>query len=228
MNAADRISGVASQDGFLLKIPPGARVLELGCGSGTKLQRVHELNPSAELWGCDIVPVTSLPDSARFAVVNLEHDKLPYADGYFDVIIMIHVLEHLAHHALVAEEARRVLRPGGLVYIEAPNFRSTLLPSFLFHVEQGNPVNFYDDPSHVRPWTKGGLFFYLRGHDFLVQSVGLTRPLRLLPLATYRLLRALLRGDRQAATNALWTVVGWSVYAIGRKPASQSESWKSR
>jgi len=54
--------------------------------------------------------------------------ELPFADGSFDVVHSYSVLQHLpkADVRRVAAEIRRVLRPGGLAWIEMPNARGPL------------------------------------------------------------------------------------------------------
>ncbi len=48
-------------------------------------------------------------------------DRLPCADGSFQLVIMKHVLEHTARPREALAEIRRVLRPGGGVYIAVPH-----------------------------------------------------------------------------------------------------------
>lgn len=64
-------------------------------------------------------------------------------------------------HIQLAHEIYRVLKPNGVVYVEAPDWKTILVPSIGFRREQHHPFNFYDDISHVKPWTKHGLFEYL-------------------------------------------------------------------
>ena len=46
--------------------------------------------------------------------------RLPFLDGVFACVLSINVLEHLPDPDLALREAVRVLRPGGLVYLQAP------------------------------------------------------------------------------------------------------------
>jgi SAM-dependent methyltransferase len=48
-------------------------------------------------------------------------ENLPYADNSFDVVHTSHVFEHLENPLAAAKEANRVLKPGGLLFIEVPN-----------------------------------------------------------------------------------------------------------
>ncbi len=47
-----------------------------------------------------------------------------YRENLFDVVSMFDVIEHLTDPVEYLKEVRRILRPGGLLYIETPNFNS--------------------------------------------------------------------------------------------------------
>jgi ubiquinone/menaquinone biosynthesis C-methylase UbiE len=67
-------------------------------------------------------------DKSPFDCKNFERadplEGLTYPDGYFEEIFCIHVLEHIerADHAAFLKELYRVTKPGGLIYIEVPDF----------------------------------------------------------------------------------------------------------
>jgi SAM-dependent methyltransferase len=77
--------------------------------------------------------------------------KLPYADGSVDHISCLAVLEHLSRPEIAVEEMARVLRPGGLIYLESPGLQ---------------PYHGY--PSHFHNFT-------LTGHDALLARFGFGR-----------------------------------------------------
>jgi len=45
---------------------------------------------------------------------------LPFADGTFDIVIALHVIEHIEQPQLLAREVSRVLRPGGVCFLATP------------------------------------------------------------------------------------------------------------
>lgn len=51
-------------------------------------------------------------------------DRIPCADGAFDCVVSIEVIEHVENHARFVREALRVTRPGGTVIVSTPNVLS--------------------------------------------------------------------------------------------------------
>lgn len=75
---------------------------------------------------------------------NLESDKLPIEDGSISLLVALSVIEHLKDPGNFLAEAKRVLKKGGILLMVVPNFKY-------------NYSHFYDDPTHVRPYTSLGI-----------------------------------------------------------------------
>lgn len=204
---------------FLTRIGPTDRVLDAGCGRGGMCSAIIAQRPEVEVFGVDLDASPLLPDGVGFTRVDLDKDRLPFPDDYFDIILFIHVIEHLFQPLHIAPEFRRVLRDGGLLYVETPNWVSSLVPSLSFHREQHGPFNFYDDPTHVRPWSKHGLYEFVTqfcGLDAV--KVGTVRNWLRVPLNVVDCSRGLISGQRAKVISAVANATGWSIYAIGKKP----------
>lgn len=115
--------GAARLAAALPHVPPGARVLDLGCGLTDLPSRL----PSYV--GCDRSPEILLVQRARFpSAVFFEWDfaesDAPVglaAQGPFDVVLLLAVLEHVEKpHRLVAR-AVSLLGPGGRLVVTTPH-----------------------------------------------------------------------------------------------------------
>src|SRR5205823_1278171 len=91
------------------------------------------------------------PPNTDFVKANLEREKLPWPDGSFDAITCMHVVEHLQSMTNLWSEAARLLKPGGRIYVETPGLRSVTTASPPADVRGKVTLNFYDDPTHIRP-----------------------------------------------------------------------------
>jgi ubiquinone/menaquinone biosynthesis C-methylase UbiE len=101
-------------------LPPGTRLLEVGCGVGAVLGILGDAFPGVVLAGVDIEQRQLETVRAHLASLGLQADlrqgdarELPWDDASFDHVWMMWLLEHVAGPAAVLREARRVLVPGG-------------------------------------------------------------------------------------------------------------------
>jgi SAM-dependent methyltransferase len=97
------------------------RLLDIGAGRGELLRRAVEL----EWFAVGIEPSPTFAEYAsRFSMGEIRREPIErcgFADGSFDVVVLSAVLEHLYQPDNMIREVARVLRPGGLVYIDVPN-----------------------------------------------------------------------------------------------------------
>jgi trans-aconitate 2-methyltransferase len=110
----------------LLDPQPGDRVLDLGCAAGAITHYLSTFD--AEPVGIDFEPLAierarELFPGLRFEVADAT--QLPFADAGFDKAVAADFVEHIEDETFVAmcAELRRVLVPGGLFAIYAPNPR---------------------------------------------------------------------------------------------------------
>jgi len=97
-----------------------SRVLDLGCGTGRHTTAL--IDRGFEVFGCD-TSAEALAILGRLApgidLQRCEMTGLPYTDAFFDAVVCNHVLQHgrLADVRRAAGEIRRVLRPGGGLFL---------------------------------------------------------------------------------------------------------------
>lgn len=203
---------------FFLSFQKESRVLELGCGIGRNAMFIKNYYNNIEYHGVDILNKEKVDEYIDYKNCNLENNKLPYEDNYFDKIIFTHVIEHLKDPLSLGSEINRVLKSGGKIYVEAPNWSSILVPSFGFHREQHNPFNFYDDPTHIKPWTKHGIYEFLSDNcDLKVAKVGIVRNWIRIPFDILIVIYGLISGNRKRIISSFWNIYGWCVFGIGKK-----------
>jgi SAM-dependent methyltransferase len=98
---------------------PGSRLLDAGCGRYLRFCR--EFASDAEVVGVDLEQTFETRNQHRPFAVRGDIGALPFASGYFDMVISRSVIEHLTDPPRVFREFYRVLRPGGKVVIITPN-----------------------------------------------------------------------------------------------------------
>lgn len=106
------------------RLPKGGKVLDVGCGTGEHLHRAED----AGLRAFGVEPAPAMLAVARSNVPTAEIKQgvatdLPFGDAEFDLVIMVEVLRYLdrpdTEKALL--EARRVLKPGGQLFVTLVN-----------------------------------------------------------------------------------------------------------
>lgn len=107
-------------------IPQGARTIEAGCGNG---RVVHKLNLlGLNCTGLDFAPSTIIKlrqifSDYMFCVGDVRH--LSLRDSSYDAYISLGVLEHFEDSSdmrLALQEAARVVKPDGILFLEVPFF----------------------------------------------------------------------------------------------------------
>lgn len=101
---------------------PGARVLEIGSGTGTLLSRLRTQGFDAQ--GVEL-NATLIEEGRKWhgdlPVQQVTGTALPFADRTFDIVMSFDVFEHIPDSDAHLREVRRVLRPGGTYLVQTPN-----------------------------------------------------------------------------------------------------------
>jgi 2-polyprenyl-3-methyl-5-hydroxy-6-metoxy-1,4-benzoquinol methylase len=138
------------------------KVLEIGAGAGDTLVAIKSAGLAMEVVGAELLPLNNTnqdhPMIDRFIICDIEKDDLDLSSGYFDVILMGDVLEHLIDPWNVIGKLSHFLKPGGLMIASVPNIRyyPAMIKVFLkgsFEYEQSGTF----DKTHLRFFCKKDL-----------------------------------------------------------------------
>lgn len=152
-------------------LPPPARIFEIGYGSGALLGRLHA--DGYAVAGIDsgqagLAPVPPVPAGAlrhgAASALRPRADEAPY-----DLVLAIHVIEHVADPIETLSAACRLLRPGGRILVITPDADSLGLSLF------GAAWWMLEDPTHIALFSPQSLTQALGAAGFDRPTIG--RPL---------------------------------------------------
>ena len=143
----------------------GSKLLDLGSGRGEFLHGFARQ-------GFDAIGIDrSRPSAPKFSepVIEADYERsgLPFADGEFSVLFSKSVFEHITDISSLLRECHRVLVPSGRMIALVPDWTAQWR-------------HFYDDWTHVRPFTLNGLRECVACHGFQVKEALRFRQLPLL------------------------------------------------
>jgi SAM-dependent methyltransferase len=124
-------------------IKPGQKFLDIGCGRGEFLRGFIDCGVQGHGVDRSRAAEKYCPE-ADLRKADLENEKLPYPDNYFDVIYSKSVIEHFYYPEKLVQEMYRVLKPGGLAI--------TLCPDWEF-----NYKIYFEDYTHRTPFMQNSL-----------------------------------------------------------------------
>jgi SAM-dependent methyltransferase len=173
-----------------------------------------ELRPDLRLSSADKAGSPErYPAGCEFHRLDVESETFPWPDASIDGITCMHLVEHLRRFDLLVNEIARLLKPGGRVYFETPHPKTVELPRLGKHPAGTFTMNFFDDPTHVRPVPVSELAEQVRGNGLEVVASGTSRNWI---FAGMHPLFCLLPASRKKFTARVhW--IGWSAYLIAMK-----------
>ena len=186
---------LAAEIGY--ELSPQNMLLDLGCAD-----RFLEPACKSENWNYRGLDYTD---------VNFELGTFPVENNSVDFAVSLAVIEHLRDPENFISEVYRCLKPGGVVYLSTPNF-------------QLDWKNFYNDPTHVRPYTPESIEQLLKLTGFT--SVASFPGLRCKDISWYRgknrFMKAFyllpFRGDTTWPVPQFLRGHARSIFALARKP----------
>lgn len=185
----------------------GGRIIEIGSAEGGNLNAMGE-HGAAELVGTDINE-PRLVDARKIAkmldqeIVYSSHDIIfqppaPEWAGHFDLALLRDVIEHLDETETALANIRRVLKPGGYLYVTFPPYYSP----------------FGGHQQTLASWSSWIPFFHLLPKPIFEAMIASGRPADKVEVRRLRKIRMTTDKFRRAATAAGYSIVDEKFYLI--------------
>lgn len=130
---------------FIKSIPQNGRVLDLGCGKGKTIRLIQAFRPDVVIDACDLTDMTVfLPAGVHFIKCEAATAPEHFEVNTYDAIFNEHVIEHLVYPNGMMEACLTLLKSGGRVFIETPNWTRLAVPF--------SPLYFWNDYTHIHPY----------------------------------------------------------------------------
>lgn len=154
-------------------VPNCEKLLDIGCGNGVLKEFVNDrVN---KIYGIDKDKKMFLNVNKRkyfeLKAVDLDKEKIPYENNYFDCITCLDVIEHVVDPNFLLSQVYRVLKQKGLFIISTPNIRfsdhlTKLLLKGIF--PKTSLDNDLYDGGHIHFFTYQDLYNLLKKHKFSI------------------------------------------------------------
>ncbi|MEP6898544.1 MAG: class I SAM-dependent methyltransferase [Rhodanobacter sp.] len=147
---------------YLPRPKTGQTLLDIGCGNGEFLSKARDAG--WDVTGIDPDPKAALAATQRGLDVHCGSiESMADRSNSFDVVTLSHVLEHVHEPVDFMLAVGRLLKPGGLVYIDTPNIDSRGAKRW------GKNWRGLEAPRHL-------VLFNLDGLKMLLRHTGFTQP----------------------------------------------------
>lgn len=146
------------------------QVLEVGCGKARTARSLLQRHPRAQVEGIEpnlgLVQGHAMRPQPGLSVRAGVGEALPFANGQFDMVWMLKSLHHIPDPDAALDEAVRVLRPGGWLYVSEP----------VYEGELNALVRLYNDEGAVRARAQQALDALARRESLAEQRWAFVQP----------------------------------------------------
>ncbi|BCB97298.1 hypothetical protein JZK55_22200 [Dissulfurispira thermophila] len=170
-----RLFEINSKDNFFLyRIPYNRtkKILDVGCGNGSYLLSLKSLGWDArtQLYGIDFPNETLkyLRDIEHINIIEGNFFETDLPENFFEVVTLRHVLEHFSAPASTLKKIFNILKHGGVVLINVPNFKS--IEALLIFKEKWRHI---DAPRHLFHFSPKVLKRLLTDAGFSIKHMSL-------------------------------------------------------
>ena len=136
------------------------RLLDVGCGIGFFVKVARDAGWDAH--GSEVSPVAVRIGREQLGLAQLHVGRVEdagFVQGSFDAITLWDVIEHVPDPVSLLIELRRLLRPGGLLFVQTPNVNMQLLRARVVRCMRGKDegCNTLEVKDHLNDFTPGSL-----------------------------------------------------------------------
>jgi len=157
------------------KFSGNTKLLDVGCGRGTL---GYYLDSQLSVYGIDISEKAISEAQKvykRADPIDLDHESLPYDDGFFDLAVALDVIEHVYDPASVISKIHRSLKKDGHFILSTPNILyEKYLKDFVRSRKfpKTSADSFPYDGGHIHFFTYRDIFELMQAAGFSAKPIG--------------------------------------------------------
>jgi SAM-dependent methyltransferase len=165
---------------LIRRYKPFGRFLDVGCNMGFLLNKAHKM-------GWQTVGVEPSPSLSKIArekwglnVHNCFLHEVPVSENHaFDVVAFSDVFEHITEPIAFLEQARRLLKPDGILYVKVPNGQWNVFKQQMLQLLGKRPSQgIWDSYEHVVHYSDKTLTRMLERGGFAIKQVTIGKPIQ--------------------------------------------------
>jgi len=158
------------------KLGRKGKLLDVGSGRGELLYVAQKMGWAAEGVETSTEFTNYSISKYNVAVRNCSLESAEFSSEKFDVVTLGAVIEHLYHPEVILKEINRILKPGGILWIDAPNESSlyNIVGNLYFKMQSRDWVTHLSPtfpPYHVQGFTLNSMKTLLANTGYEIESI---------------------------------------------------------
>lgn len=134
----------------LLRLPKDGWLLDAGGGTG-RVSAMFRDRVGGLVISDLSAPMLNKAQAKQVACpVQARVERLPFADGQFDRVVVVDAMHHFANQSLAVIELARMLKPGGRIVIEEPDIRQTRVKLMALGEKLALMGSHFHTPQHLK------------------------------------------------------------------------------
>jgi SAM-dependent methyltransferase len=154
---------------------PLESIIDLGTADGRMLDRVHQKYPGTSCTGVEYsteLVAFGKESFPELQIIQGDIQSLDFPDNSFNVVIATAVIEHVPDPDKAMCEAKRVLKPGGILILTAPDPAWERIATFVGHLKE-DQHNEVMNLSQLCDLVKRNGFVVLKSQKFMLSPIGM-------------------------------------------------------